>query len=110
MAGNVLVRNPYYVDTAAELWADKNTGVRLIQWIDDAGDIADDDDLDITINGVTIAAKIQIGTTAGGTPVEAVTPNVGNVCVWQIGPFNPGICISDFIVNTIDHGVLLIWV
>ncbi len=106
---NKLTSNPIYVDTAATIWSGDKM-VRLIQWIDDAGDIADDDDLSITINGVTIAAKIQIATTQGGSPVEDVSPNVGNVCVWEMGPFNPGIWINNFIVNTIDHGVLLIWV
>lgn len=106
--GNTLTSNPVYVDTAATAWSGPGT-VRLIQWCDDNADIADDDDLSITVNGVTIAVKAQIGTTGGGTPVEDVSPNVGNVCVWQIGPFNPGIPVTDFIVNTIDHGVLLIW-
>ena len=107
--GNTLTSNPYYVDTAATLWTKTPKYVREIQWIDDFADIVDDDDLSITINGVTIATKIQIATTTGLTPVEAVTPNVGNICVWRQGPFNPGIAISDFAVNTIDHGVLLIW-
>jgi len=107
--GNSLNSNPIYVDTAATAWTG-NKMVNLIQWIDDAADIVDDDDLSITVNGVTIAAKVQIATTGGGAPVENVSPNVGNVCVWQIGPFSPGIWIHDFIVNTIDHGVLLIWV
>lgn len=107
--GNTLTSNPIYVDTAATVWTG-NKMVRLIQWIDDAADIADDDDLSITINGVTIAVKIQIGTTSGGAPVENVTPNVGNICVWQIGPFNPGMYMNDFVVNTIDHGALLIWI
>jgi len=107
--GNTLTSNPIYVDTAATAWTG-NKMVRLIQWIDDAGDIADDDDLSITINGVTIAVKVQIATTGGGAPVEAVTPGVGNICLWQIGPFNPGMYMSDFVVNTIDHGTLLIWI
>ena len=107
--GNTLTSNPIYVDAAATAWTgDKK--LRLIQWVDDAADIADNDDLSITINGVTIAVKIQIATTGGGAPVEAVTPNVGNICVWQIGPFNPGIWVHDLVVNTIDHGALHIWV
>ncbi|MDY6834974.1 MAG: hypothetical protein SVY53_09280 [Chloroflexota bacterium] len=106
---NSLASNPLYIDTAATIWTG-DKAVRLIQWIDDNADIADDDDLSITINGVTIAAKAQIATTGGGAPVENVSPNVGNICVWQIGPFSPGVYIHNLIVNTIDHGVLLVWV
>lgn len=106
---NSLNSNPIYVDTAATIWDDSKM-VRLIQWIDDNADLVDNDDLSISINGVTITAKVQIATTQGGTPVENVSPNVGNICVWQMGPFNPGVWLSNFIVNTIDHGALLIFV
>ena len=109
MAGNVLTGNPMTVDTAATLWS---TGapkyVQLIQWIDDAADIADNDDLLLVINGVTITAKIQIATTGGVSPVENVSPNVGNVCVWEMS-FSKSIPISKFVVTTIDHGLLVIW-
>ena len=107
---NSLNSNPIYADTAATLWDGMPKNVILIQWIDDAADIADDSDLNITINDVTIPAKIQVATTTGGAPVENVTPNVGNVCVWEMGPFNPGIPVSYFKINTIDAGALVIWV
>ena len=106
--GNSLGTNPVYGDTAATLWSGLGL-VRLIQWVDDAADIADNDDLSFTVNGVTIAVKAQIGTTGGGAPAENVSPNVGNIVVWQIGPFNPGIPMKEFILNTIDHGALHIW-
>jgi hypothetical protein len=106
---NVLTSNPMVIDTAATIWSDKAYNVREIQWIDDAADMADNDDLNITINDATIAAKIQVATTGGGTPVENVSPNVGNICVWRIGPFNPGIPVSTFIVTTIDKGALLVF-
>lgn len=96
--GNLLTSNPLFVDTAATIFTTPKK-VSLIQWIDDAADIADDDDLNITINGVTIAAKI------------ALTANeVGNVAVWTMGPFPAGLWVSNFVVTTIDHGVLLIFI
>lgn len=107
---NVTDSNPISIDTAAAIWAKTPKYIRQIQWIDDAADIADDDDLVIVVNGVTITTKIQIANTAGATPVEAVTPNIGNICVWEIGPFNPGIAVHSFAVTTIDHGVLLVWI
>ena len=107
--GNTLTKNPIYVDTAATAWSGTKW-VRLIQWIDDAADIADDDDLSITINGLTMAMKIQIPTTTGATPVEDLTPGPSGLCVWQVGPFNPGMPMTGLIVNTIDHGALHIWV
>jgi hypothetical protein len=96
MANN-LVTNPMTVDTAATLWSNTPRRVRLIQWIDDAADIVDDDDLLIVINGATITGKI------------ALTANtVNNLCVWEFGPFNPGILVDTFIVTTLDHGLLVI--
>jgi hypothetical protein len=97
------------VKAAAATVTDKAINLRLIQWIDDAGDIADDDDIVLTINGVALTGKVQIGTTAGGAAVEAVTPNVGNIVVWQIGPFNPGIHVTGLVVTTIDHGAVHVW-
>jgi len=94
--------------TAATI-TDKTINLRLIQWIDDAADIVDDDDIVLTINGVTLTGKAQIGTTGGGAAVEAVTPNVGNLCVWQIGPFNPGIHVTGLVVTTLDHGAIHVW-
>jgi hypothetical protein len=97
--GNDLTGNPMYVDTAAALWtASHPKYVRLIQWIDDAADIADDDDIALIINGITFTGKIQLTANA-----------VENLCVWQLGPFSPGIPIQSFTVTTIDHGILYIW-
>ena len=106
--GNTLTSNPIYADTAATLWTGTKR-VQLIQWCDDNADIADDDDLSITINGVTIAVKIQIPTTVGGTPVEDVSPGPSGICMWQIGPFAFPIPMTDVVLNTIDHGSLLLW-
>jgi invasion protein IalB len=70
----------------------------MIQWIDDAADIADDDDLNITINQTTIAAKI------------ALTANeVGNVAVWTM-TYPLGLMVNNLVVTTIDHGTLLVFI
>ena len=94
---NLLTSNPMRVDTAATIIT-VQTRVLLIQWIDEAADIADDDDLNITINQTAIAAKI------------ALTANeIGNIAVWTIGPFNPGLMVNNLVVTTIDNGALLIF-
>lgn len=94
---NVLTSNPVSIDTATGSDI-TNRKVQLIQWIDDAADIADNDDLAFTINGVAVAAKIQLTDNA-----------VENVAVWTMGPFPQPIYVSSMVVTTIDHGVLLVW-
>lgn len=99
--------NPMVLDSAATIWTAQSGAatfslggrkIRQIQWIDDNADIADDDDLVIAINGATITAKI------------ALTANeVNNLALWTLGPFNPGIHVHTFIVTTIDHGSLLVF-
>ena len=98
-----------YVTSSAETVTDQLVKLRLIQWVDDAEDIVDSDDLVITVNGQTLTAKIQVATTTGGEAVEAVSPNIGNVVVWQIGPFNPGIWVRGLTTVTIDHGAVHFW-
>ena len=99
--------NPMVIDTAATLWTAEPRAatfslggrrIRQIQWIDDAADIANDDDLVIAINGATITAKIAM-----------TVDTVCNLAVWTLGPFNPGIHVHTFIVTTIDHGSLLVF-
>ena len=94
---NLLTSNPMRVDTAATIIT-VPTRVLLIQWIDEAADIADDDDLNITINQTAIAAKIALTANA-----------IGNIAVWTIGPFNPGLMVNNLVVTTIDNGALLIF-
>ena len=96
MANN-LVTNPMTVDTAGTLWSNSVKYVRQVQWLDDGADIADDDDIVLVINGATITGKIQL-----------TVNTVNNLCVWEFGPFNPGVPVDSFIVTTIDHGLLLI--
>ena len=96
---NLTTTNPMTFDTAgATSLVTTQKFIRLIQWIDDNADIADDADLSITINGSTLVHKVQL-----------TANDVGNTCVWQVGPFNPGIPCSYFYVTTIDAGVLHVW-
>lgn len=93
---NQVSGNPIVMDTAATLSG--RTTIRQIQWVDDAADIADDDDLVLKMNGVTITGKV------------ALTANeLGTLVLYQAGPFNPGIDVEDFQVVTIDHGSLVVW-
>jgi hypothetical protein len=97
MANN-LVSNPMTVDSAATLWSGTTKFVRHIQWLDDAADMTDDDDLLLVINGATISGKIQI-----------TNNTANNLCFWETGPYSPGVCVDSFVVTTIDHGLLVIW-
>ena len=96
---NVTNSNPLMIDTAATLWTKTPTSVRLIQWVDDNGDIVDDSTLVLTINGVTLTTKLQLA---------ANVSNYG-VVVWQMGPFSPGIVIDSFVVTTMGTGNLHVW-
>ena len=97
---NQTAGNPYVIDTAATLWTKTPTRVRLIQWVDDNGDIVDDSTLVLTLNGVALTTKLQLAL------------NVSNygVVVWQMGPFSPGIVISEFAVTTMATGNLHVWI
>ncbi len=95
-----LTSNPLRAETTAtSLWSKGIKRVRLIQWIDDAGDIVHDSTLTLTINGVALVVKIQPLNDALGCGAVA----------WEIGPFSPGIPVSDFTVTTMAHGHLHIW-
>lgn len=100
MANN-LTSNPLFVDTAAALWTAPGSTKRVkqIQWVDDAADIVDDSTLGLIINGVTITLQAQKTTDVGWQPTVA----------WEVGPFNPGIAVSDFEVSDMDEGNLIIW-
>ena len=99
--GNNLVSNPLRIDTAAAAWAKTPKRVRLIQWVDLNEDIADSDELSMVINGVAVQCEVQ---------VEATLHVTAGAVIWNIGPFNPGMSISDFEVVTIDGGVVYIWI
>ena len=95
-----LTGNPMRVEGAATLWTKTPKFVRLIQWVDDAGDLVHDSTAVLTINGCALTVKIQ-----------PVNDGLGfGAVAWEIGPFNPGIAISDFVVTTLGTGHLHIWV
>ncbi len=96
MANN-LKSNPKNIDTASGSDILGIMHVQEIQWIDDNADIADGDDLSITINGVAIAVKVQVA-------------NGENVCFWRMGPFAKPIPMTNFVCTVIDHGALLVFV
>jgi len=72
--------------------------IRLVQWVDDAGDIVDGSTLVLTVDGCALTVLYQM-----------VADKNPNIVVWQIGPFNPGMLISSFVVTTMATGHLHIW-
>ena len=92
--------NPWRVEGAETLWVKTPTRVRLIQWVDDNGDIVHDSTAVLTINGVALTVKVQ--------PLNDQV--AFGAVVWQIGPFNPGMLISDFVVTTLGTGHLHVWI
>lgn len=102
---NQLTRSPYVIeDAATTVWdaslPTSTTGpkfIQLIQWIDNAADLTDDDDIVLTIDGQIVTGKI------------ALTANtLNNLVAWEM-KFSPPVSISKFVVTTIDHGALIIW-
>ena len=97
---NLKTSNPMVFDTTGATSAITTPiFIRLIQWIDDAADIADDDVLSINVNGATLLHKVQLAAN-----------DVGNTCIWQAGPFNPGVPCSYFYLTTMGHGLLHVWI
>lgn len=82
----------------ATVVTDQIINLRLIQWIDDAVDIENDSECDITVNGVTLHSQIQMK-----------ADELSNVVAWEIGPFNPGIPVKGLTVATLTHGAVQIW-
>jgi len=99
--------NPIWADTPATLWTGEPRRVKEILWVDDAADIADNDDLVFSCNGTTITTKVQVATTTGGTPVENLTPNAPGLVFFRS---TPNSVINEFVLTTIDHGALIIWI
>jgi len=95
---NSLAGNPIYIDAAANSAFTGPKRVQLIQWVDDAADIADGDDLVFVLNGKTITIKQQIGSDVGF---------IG--CIFYQAYFPLGLMVHSFSVTTIDHGALHIW-
>lgn len=96
---NQLTTNPIRLDTTgATSRITSNLQIKLIQWIDDNADIADNDDLVFVIDGVTIPFKIQLNLS---NPIKGVAyeANFGGK------PFK----CNRFSLTTMSHGQLLIW-
>ena len=91
--------NPKRIDTAAALSG--THFIRQIQWVDLNEDIINSDELVMLINGVTVQCEVQVEVTANYGVLGPV--------VWNIGPFNPGIPVTDFEVVTIESGVVYVW-
>lgn len=100
MAANILTSNPVFIDTAASSTLTGQRHIQLIQWIA-TGTPTDDDDLSFTLNGVTITTVVPIT----GTANEEAYPCV----LYQAGPFAVPINAKDFVVNTLDSGIVLVW-
>ena len=97
---DALTGNPLFFDTTgATSKIDRHFEWRLIQWVDDNADIADNGNLIMTVNDVTLEATVQ----------RAATPDGGAV-LWQIGPFDSGMSINYFYLTTMSAGNLFIWV
>ena len=93
--------NPYVFDTTTGASISGPFKLRLIQWVDVGGDMTDNDDLAMTINGVSLDTKVQRPTDAGFAP---------GAVFWEIGPFNPGMSVHDFSVDTLDSGAVHVWI
>ena len=96
---NSINTNPMRMEAAGTAWTGKTKRVRLVQWVDNAGDIVDESTAVLTINGCALTTKLQL---------EANISNYG-VVVWQLGPFSPGIAVNSFVVTTLGTGELHIW-
>ena len=93
---NAITGNPMVIDEAASIWT-ATRFVRLIQWVDDAGDVVDTSTWILTVNGVTLTVNYQM------------TANVSPIVIWQIGPFNPALRINSFVVATVGEGAFHVW-
>jgi hypothetical protein len=97
MANN-LTSNPIFIDTASGSTI-TNKKVQLIQWINEAADLEDTEDLVFTINGIQISMKYNLGSDVGQQ----------DIIIYQAGPFADPIFVTSLTVDTIDDGALLIW-
>jgi len=96
--GNSLGTNPMRIEDTGTTAFDEMRLVRLVQWVDDAGDIIHTSTLVLTIDGCALTVAYQME--------AAINPSL---VLWQIGPFNPGMLISSFVVTTMATGHLHIW-
>jgi len=96
---NSLNSNPLLFDTKGATSAvTKQLRIQCIQWVGDAGDVADTSTLDIRVNGVSIKINLQMAAESGYG------------VYYQAGPFTHPITCSDFYVTDMDEGNVLVWV
>lgn len=93
---NQVSGNPIVLDTNSTQLTGRHY-VMLIQWVDNAADIADDDDLVFVVNGQTVTVKL------------AMTANELNNAVVYEAAFSRPLIVDSFSLTTIDHGELLLW-
>lgn len=92
-AGNPIVMDDWSTDVVLT-----NLSIRLMQWVDDAANVADDDDIVFIIDGTTITMKI------------ALTANtINGTVLWEAGPFSPPLKVNRFVGDTLDNGAFIIW-
>ena len=91
--GNVLVLD---TTSATAVWSGTTKFVRLIQWVDDNGDVVDDATLLLVLNGVSITIKYQMAA------------NVSNTIIWQLGPFERALRIDSLGLTTMATGNLIV--
>jgi len=98
MANNLKV-NPALIDTQGATSTMNNIKLRLLQWVDDNGDLVHDSTLVLTINQVDFTVKIQ--------PLN--NDLAFGAVAWQLGPFSPGIALQELTVKTMATGQVHIW-
>jgi len=98
-SGNLMV-----LDTVGTIWSDGTKSIRLIQWINDAGDVNNTNaDCVFSIDQTTVTLKIDKHDTDASV-------DENDVVEYQAGPFNPGIPVHSFVLTTLDAGVVHIWI
>ena len=100
---NQTTGNPMVLDTPATIWSSGTKNIRLIQWINDAKDIIEaTNDCVFTVNTTLITLKVDKHDTAA-------SQDDNDVIAYQAGPFSPGINVNNFVLTTLDAGVIHIW-
>lgn len=92
--------NPIVLDDFGSDVALGDTKILLIQWIDDAGNLAHDSIFSYTVNGVTINVKIQPLVNELG---------FGGVA-YQLGPFSSPVSVNDLTIESdTTGGMVVVW-
>lgn len=98
---NSVARSPLRIEESATIWAAGTSPryVQLMQWVDNAADIANDSSLVLTINGTQVlTAKLAL-----------TADTINNAVVWEMNFSGKPMLIESLVVTTIDKGELIIW-